>query len=313
MGKSNIAKFISNEAGFSYYHSKMSYINDYSDPYHSHRDLLELFMPLRGKLDYVVEGEKFHIKPYELISISNNTLHKSILKSKVQCEFILLSINLDFFAKNECIGFVDTLLNNRTDTNIVINAETMVNEGILDMLMRIEKYINTTPVCLTVIKSVITELVYSISMQFREPGEKNHSKMNAKNYIEYIHDNITSPITVKSIANHFYISEQYLCRIFKQYTGMTIKKYVQQKRIILVKEFYSSGMSITNACIKAGFSDYSCFYRTFLNIMHEPPRKNLSNIRLQFGSSNSENNSVFIKPTDAANESDLNDSDIFID
>lgn len=132
-----------------------------------------------------------------------------------------------------------------------------------------------------------------ISGKNTKSDEIIYSEKDVKNYIQFINDNITQDLTLEMIANHFYISKQYLCKIFKQKTGLTVKKYISYKRIVLVRELYSSGMSITEACTRAGFNGYSNFYRTFFNLMHESPRQNLSNIHFHFENTNSDNNSEF--------------------
>ena len=50
------------------------------------------------------------------------------------------------------------------------------------------------------------------------------------NILAYINTNIGQSITVEQLAEHFYLSESYICRIFKQATGTTINKYITANR-----------------------------------------------------------------------------------
>lgn len=293
MNNFNLSECTNNNIGFSFYHTIISGKNTKSDPPHTHRDLFEIFLLINGNVDYVVEGQRFHVNPYDIVIVNNNEIHKSIIKNDTPCEFILLSVNLDFFIKNECDDFDEMIFKRKTGTNNTIPSQTVIKEGIWDIYTRLEKYISEKPVCFTVAKSVIIELLYNINKQVQKSDEIIYSEKDVKNYIQFINDNITQDLTLEMIANHFYISKQYLCKIFKQKTGLTVKKYISYKRIVLVRELYSSGMSITEACTRAGFNGYSNFYRTFFNLMHESPRQNLSNIHFHFENTNSDNNSEF--------------------
>lgn len=279
--------------GFSYMHKTTNMIHEKSNPPHIHKDLIEIFMLINGDVDYVIEGNQFHVNPYDVILVNNNELHRSIAKANSTFECILLSINLDFFIKNNCNDFNDMVLNRKIGTNNVIPAETIIKSGIYDIYMKLEKYTKEEPVCHTVVKSVIIELLYNLNKHITKTTDTNHSQKDIKSIIEYINNHLTEELSLDSIANHCFVTKQYLCKIFKANTGFTIKQYISYKRIVLVRELYSSGMSISEACSRAGFNDYSNFYRTFTKIMHEPPKKNLLNIKFQFENSETQNSSNF--------------------
>lgn len=65
------------------------------------------------------------------------------------------------------------------------------------------------------------------------------------------------------LAEHFFLSESYICRIFKLSTGTTINKYITARRISIAKSLLSNGLSINDVCIKCGFNDYSNFLKAF--------------------------------------------------
>ena len=99
---------------------------------------------------------------------------------------------------------------------------------------------------------------------------------NAEKIKRFIDENYHKKITVSRIADEFFFSRQYLCKIFKENTGFSVYKYISYKRIVLAKELYSKGMSLSEASRCAGFNDYSAFYRAYTKIMGETPQKSLS-------------------------------------
>ena len=91
--------------------------------------------------------------------------------------------------------------------------------------------------------------------------------------LAYINQNIASPITVKQLAGEFYLSESYICRIFKSATGTTINKYINARRISIAKSLLSDGASVMEAYEKSGFSDYSNFFKAFTRAVGISPKK----------------------------------------
>ena len=91
--------------------------------------------------------------------------------------------------------------------------------------------------------------------------------------LAYINQNITTPITIEQLAGEFFLSESYICRIFKQATGTTINKYICARRISIAKSLLNDGASATEAYEKSGFSDYSNFFKSFTKAVGMSPKK----------------------------------------
>lgn len=266
----------SKEYGFSYIHSTNR--GDQYSASHIDKNLFSVFMLLDGELDYVIEGNRLHIRPNDIVLVSNNELHHSIIKDGCECNFILLMIDLDFFIKNNCTDFADMVFHRVQGTDNVIPADRLKGSRIYDIFNRLDTYIGEEPVCLPVVKSVIIELLYNLNKQVSAPHKSIYQQKNIKQIIEYINDHLTDDLSLDVIAGTFFLTKQHLCKTFKKHTGFTINKYISYKRIVLVRELYSNGFSLSEACEQAGFSNYSCFYRAYSNIMNEPPRKSLSKI-----------------------------------
>ncbi len=91
--------------------------------------------------------------------------------------------------------------------------------------------------------------------------------------LAYINANITSPVSIGQLAGEFFLSESYICRIFKAATGTTIGKYINARRISIAKSLLSDGASVTQAWEKSGFSDYSNFFKAFTKAVGISPKK----------------------------------------
>lgn len=83
--------------------------------------------------------------------------------------------------------------------------------------------------------------------------------------MDYIDKHISEEITASSLASHFYVSETYIRRHFKKHTGITLHKYITAQRIAFPKRLLASGVSVSEACQKSSFNDYSHFIKVLKN------------------------------------------------
>ena len=95
----------------------------------------------------------------------------------------------------------------------------------------------------------------------------------AINILEYVNKNITKDVSVRALAEVFYISESYVCRIFKNYTGTTINKYVTARRISIAKALLAEGKNVSEVYGSVGFNDYSSFLKAFVKLVGVSPKK----------------------------------------
>lgn len=89
----------------------------------------------------------------------------------------------------------------------------------------------------------------------------------------YINQNIYEMLTIEDLANHFFLSSSYICRMFKSATGMTINKYITARRISIAKSLLAEGLNVNEVCIRCGYNDYSNFVKTFNKAVGMSPKK----------------------------------------
>lgn len=82
--------------------------------------------------------------------------------------------------------------------------------------------------------------------------------------IECIDQNLNHELSLDYLAQLVHLNAQYLCRLFKQVTGQTIKQYITTRRLERAKYmFQSTHKSITEISLACGFSDANYFARVF--------------------------------------------------
>ena len=79
----------------------------------------------------------------------------------------------------------------------------------------------------------------------------------------YIEKQYSKPLTVKNIAEKFFISSSTVSHLFKQKIGVSFYQYVTQRRLIAGKLLIEKGIPMEDVAIQTGYQVYSCFYRAF--------------------------------------------------
>ena len=91
--------------------------------------------------------------------------------------------------------------------------------------------------------------------------------------LDYINQNLAENLSISMLAAHFYLSNSYLCKIFKTATGTTINRYITAKRISQAKAMLAEGYSVAETGSLCGFGDYSNFLKSFTKVVGISPKK----------------------------------------
>ncbi len=226
---------------------------------HSH-DFYELYIFLEGNTDYIVEGTLYTLEQYDTILIRPNEMHRPHHKSISPYKRIVFEIPTSFFEENNCISLTNIFINREFGTQNKISGKALQSSGCLDAINRWLKYTENGKFSDSFIsKAILTEILYILnntSVLF----EENQGNNLVRQVISYINNNFTEKISLDELAAKFYVSKYHLCHAFKNSTGYTITSFINNKRVMHTHLLQQSGMSLSAACVNAGFSNYSAFY-----------------------------------------------------
>lgn len=94
-----------------------------------------------------------------------------------------------------------------------------------------------------------------------------------KKVLNYIEDNIEKEINVDKIAQNVGYSKFYLNRIFSEYTGITIYKYLQGRRLTIAAEkLIKTNEPIAQIAYEAGYDSQQAFSLAFKQLYGYPPK-----------------------------------------
>lgn len=92
--------------------------------------------------------------------------------------------------------------------------------------------------------------------------------------LKYIDAHFTENISLTNLSERFYLSEFYLCRLFKEYTGRTVLGYLTSLRVNRAKALLdSTDMPIARVAKASGFGSISSFGAAFRGRLGCSPRE----------------------------------------
>ncbi|MBE5039761.1 AraC family transcriptional regulator [Ructibacterium gallinarum] len=263
------------EKTYAYMHKKSSTGRGGDYKMHTHREY-EVFVFLKGSARFVIEGNSYQLRPFDILVIRSSELHRVYYETEQEYERIVLHIAEDFFTRHHC-GYYCRVFEDRTagEQNL-ISGDTVKQAGIPELLERMERYIRQTSRREdAAVQAGIVELLHLLNQTLRQRSILPQRNENIQEVIQYINDHIGQAITLDQIAKEFFISKYHLCRIFKESTGFTVGNYIMNKRLLKVRALCGQGMRISYACYEAGFGSYSNFYKAYVKATGAAPRKDL--------------------------------------
>ena len=91
--------------------------------------------------------------------------------------------------------------------------------------------------------------------------------------IDYIQSHYKEPLTIRQITEYVGLSQDYLCRLFKQQTGISIQSQLLETRKLEAKRLLRLGHSVEETAALCGFHSISHFSRQFKRLQGMSPKQ----------------------------------------
>ena len=235
----------------------------------------EIYLHIAGDVEYVVENRVYCPKPYDVILAREHELHHLNCKSSV-FDRIVIEISDCFFLYGQHELYHNIFCNSYSGYGNLIPAATAKSSGIYSAILRTVDYLKEEDENANVAAlGALSELMYLFNKVMQSQVGTFVTDGVVRDILQYIDQNVSEPIRLDDIANYFYISKPHLCRVFKLNTGLTINKYIIDRRISLVERFVQDGKNFAQACNDAGFGSYSNFYKIYVKKTGKSPREKL--------------------------------------
>ncbi len=238
------------------------------DPSHVHSGY-EFYFNLSGDVSFLVNNKLYPVSKGDFIVVKPNDLHICIYNSSCIHEHFCLWI--------ECDNNNPPLINfNSHNFNNKFTFSDKNTASLIDILFNLKK--STKPLEQS---ALLLSFLSAFSDEKNIDTSENNSVLpiEMQQILDYIDAEFAQLHNIKDISDKFFISTATLNRWFKNFLQISPRKFLEAKKLAYAKKLLSEGMSVNNACIKAGFSDCSYFITVFKKKFGDTPlkfnRKNL--------------------------------------
>lgn len=218
----------------------------------------ELYYLDAGTREYFVEDRFFEISSGDFILIAPNIFHRTGTGYSVRT----------------IVGFTESFLNKYFTSTSIIHMLKCFNKIVVsppeEMKHEFKSLMQHISSCKNPVDSAMTLgfLLQKLSHCTADTSYDNRISM----IIKYINQNFATIASIEQIADHLHISKHYLCRLFKNSTGVTLIDYINTIRVKNACDFLENSdkdiLEISELC---GFNSSAYFSNVFKKMMQESP------------------------------------------
>ena len=276
---------------FRFFHLKDKKSEEHTFHYH---EFNKIVIFISGNATYVIEGKYYKLRPWDILFVGSNEIHKPIIDANEYYERIILWVNSDFLiSQSSDCSDLSTCFNLaiKEKTNLFrLSAEKL--NVVKETLFSLEKEIRDRDFGSKILQNAIfiQFIVYLNRLMLRAHAKKVGKDIQYDERIvdilTYINENLDSNLSIDNIASRFYLNRYYIMHNFKDQTGYTLHNYILQKRIAKAVTLIKKGLQISYVSDQCGFQDYSSFVRAFKKSFGLSPKqyyKAIGEIQYSYG------------------------------
>lgn len=229
-------------------------------PFTHYHSSYELYYLEAGKRDYLVEDKYFTISAGDFVLIKPNVLHRTNGGYSLRT---WVGFSQEFLQKTYTPAAIKHML--KCYDNVLISPPEEMQEELKSLVKSLTKC--TNPIDFA---SELGVLLRKLS----KCTPDNHYDKRMSTIIKYINQNFSNIHSIEQIADRLHISKYYLCRLFKDATGITLIDYLNTIKVKNACKFLETTnkdlLEISQIC---GFNSSAYFSNVFKKIMKQSPSK----------------------------------------
>lgn len=238
------------------------YLSDNETTYSAHKfpphlhDEVELYILMEGDASFMVEHSLYNLKPGDVIVTKPNEMHNCILNTTSVHKHLCFW----FSPPNEFL--FDVFLNRPFGERNLISLPKKQKEKLLSVCMELHNA--------ALQKDDFQQYYFAIRLIYllRDTPTSNQNvnksiPQTLQTILDDININFANIKSLNYFTEKYFISESTLQRMFKKHLHTTAKVYIETKRLAHSRLLLKQGVNVFDACMQAGFPDYSNYIRLF--------------------------------------------------
>ena len=244
---------------------------------HSHNYYEILYCRSDSGVEYLIGSARYRLQRGDIVLVPPGVSHRPIMPEKLAMPYErdVLWISREFM-DTVMVMFPDGDASHRDHSVPIRTAGTrweflgdVFRQGVLEEEQKHPGWetavMGNTLLIFTYLKRIYIE---------RSAGAMKAEKPELLDRITaYIEQNFAQHITVEDLAKQFYVSNSTISHMFKQKMGVSLYRYITQRRLIAAKSLIAQKVAMEEIAHRVGFVDYSTFYRAFKQEYGISPRQ----------------------------------------
>jgi len=245
---------------------------------HYHEDNYEIYFLLEHSCNETLKDRTYHLKQGDLVIIPKNIIHKSSHVKTHKHKRILVQFKESYLtgiAQKD--SEVDLLACFKSEKK-VLRLDYKEQEFVKNLFNKLLYEQTKKQVGWQLYNKVsLAELLLYINRVILKHANNEFDHPNSlyekvSEIVKYLNDNFAENITLKNVSEMFYISPNYLCKIFKDVTGFTLIEYLNQIRVKQAQHLLrTEKMNVSQIFEACGFGTMTHFERIFKKVTGSSP------------------------------------------
>lgn len=249
---------------------KFFYIKDRSDRKYSfhYHDFYKIIVFVKGVVSYNVEGKNYELKPNDLVLVGKNQIHRPVVDSDAEYERFVIYLSDSFLSQeiSKNLKLTDCFERAAREHVNVLHLSSRENTELLNLMNRLQAKDESDDYGSDAYaRLLVLEFLVRLNESINKNGISFTGKVAYSDTIvavtEYINSHLEEDLSLDNLSARFNVSRYHLMRSFKECTGYTIHQYILEKRILYTKYLSDKGEKIKDACVTAGFKNYTMYLR----------------------------------------------------
>lgn len=238
---------------------------------HIHSDYEMLYFT-SGDAEFVIEGTVCWLDRGDLIIVKPRTYHYIHLRSDAAYERYVIN-----FTEEEVSG-CDICIESDQEYVIYNVMGNSVVDGFFKSWGEYDGQFSDADRDDYISKGLQTVLTILKYCKRQEGDELGRSNYTLKSILRYIDTNIEKSINAENIATEFYVSVSWLAHVFRSHLGISLMRYINQKKMLYAQQLIWQGCPPTEVAVRCHFENYATFYRQYKKILGRSPKEDKGNI-----------------------------------
>lgn len=228
----------------------------------------ELYCFMNGSANYYVEGNVYKLRQGDLLIMRKGEAHSLLINKQQPYERIIVNFSNEALVGETATSILNFIENRPLGRYNRYSATELKEKNLHYYLNRILATDDFAQKQL-----YLTLILNELCQKYPEPQENDQKHDIFIELVTYINSHLSEEITLDLLSANFYLSKTHLIRLFKKNTGSTVWNYLLAKRLVLARELLMSGERPTEVYLRAGFNDYSSFFKAYKAKYKKSPKE----------------------------------------